>query len=84
MPLERVENAWFEAAGLIRLIEPECFKRLNAEAHAEAVQQMRRERATRRGTEFLLANSILAERRGYLAHAFYNSAFQALGPFIAQ
>jgi hypothetical protein len=48
--------AWFPAEGVIRLIGPQCFARLDPEAHRTAETELRRDLKRRRNASFLLGN----------------------------
>lgn len=48
--------AWFPEESVIRLIGGDCFKKINAAGHAEAIEQFRREERARRDQEYLLQN----------------------------
>lgn len=47
--------AWFPSEGVIRLLGPECFKKLDAEGHQEAVDNLKAERRREADTKVLLA-----------------------------
>jgi hypothetical protein len=48
--------AWFPTERVIRLLGPQCFRRLNPEGHDSAVAQYRKEQRIRKDIAFLLAH----------------------------
>lgn len=48
--------AWFPEESVIRMVGPDCFKKINAQGHAEAIEQFKREERNRRNQEYLIQN----------------------------
>ena len=47
--------AWFPSEAIVRIIGPDCFRALDADAHQEALDNMRAERRREKDTAFLLS-----------------------------
>jgi hypothetical protein len=47
--------AWFPSEAIVRIIGPDCFKALDADAHQEALDNMRTERQREKDVTFLLS-----------------------------
>lgn len=46
--------AWFPQEALVRLMGPDCFAALDQEGHAQAIEELRRAKARRQNTRYLL------------------------------